>query len=174
LILLDRFPATRTKKLNSRGRWGGLDGCNLLGQVREKRATAKTVKNNRKHLIYFGLNLVLILVLLWSLMIYTSLFKGIPWYEPCGSQFLAILIISDPIFLVTGIALLILAKHYPISKLNKWLPFITIVGLSLPILIDGSLSKTTLLTGTAIGVMLLLLIIVAVVKRLVSSKIRTC
>ncbi len=119
--------------------------------------------------IFIVLNLSSLAVLLWSLMIYTSLFKGIPWYEPCGMQFLAILILSDPVFLILGIALFILGKFIPISLINKSLPLMAIAGLSLPILIGGGLSKTTLLIGTTIGMIILVLTIVSTVKDFISQ-----
>lgn len=123
-----------------------------------------------KPVVFVVLNLLLVLVLLWSLMIYTSLFKGMPWYEPCGLQFLAILALSDPVFLIIGIALLILGRFFHISRLNKGIPFIAIAGLSLPILIDGSLSIITIFTGSSIGVVLCLLIIAVTIKNLIHRR----
>ena len=58
-----------------------------------------------------ALNLVVFLCLLWSLMIYSSLFKGLPWYEPSGMQFLAVLGMSVPVLLITGVVLVTTAKR---------------------------------------------------------------
>jgi len=123
-----------------------------------------------KAFIYIALNLLLLLILSWSLMTYTSLFKGSPWYEPCGMQFLVIFILFDPAFLTIGIALHILGKYYHVSKLNKWLPFIAIVGLSLPIF--GPLN-TGIWIGLPVNVILFLLVIVEVILNLVRLKKQT-
>lgn len=130
------------------------------------------MKQVAKISLYLLFNLLLLLVLLWSLMIYTSLEKGLPWYEPCGMQFLVIFCMSDPAFLVLGIALFILGRFYRMRLFNKLLPFIAIAGLSLPILIDGSLSRSTLLAGTLIGAVLVFLVIAATIRNLLSQKRR--
>ena len=117
--------------------------------------------------IYVILNLLLLLTLLWSLTIYTSTFKGSPWYEPCGMQFLCILIFSDPAFLAVGVALLILSKYYRISRFNKLLPFIAIIGLSVPLF--GPLNKGIVI-GLPINVGLCVLVIVATAMNLIQNR----
>ncbi len=130
----------------------------------------KTTKHLWKSFIFVILNLAFLFVLLWSLMIYTSLFKNMPWYEPCGMQFLVIFLISDPAFLIIGVALLILGRFYRISRSNRWFPFIAIAALSVPILIDGSLSPITLLIGTSLGTVLCFLIIISTIRNLIIKR----
>jgi hypothetical protein len=115
-------------------------------------------------IIIIALNLVVFLCVLWSLMIYSSLFKGLPWYEPSGMQFLIVLAISDPVFLITGVVLLILRKTLVLSKWNVGLPFLAAVGLSLPILVDGSLSRGMQISGIVIGIVLVVAVLVTTAK----------
>jgi hypothetical protein len=117
-----------------------------------------------------ALNLVVLLCLLWTLMIYSSLFKGLPWYEPSGMQFLVVLGISVPAFLITGIILLILRRTLAISKWNVSLPFLAAVGLSLPILIDGSLSRGMQISGIVIGIALGIALLLTTVRRVMALK----
>jgi hypothetical protein len=126
----------------------------------------KNMKKNIKVVAFVVINLLYVGVLLWSLMVYTSLFKGVPWYEPCGTQFLGILFLSAPAFLILGISLFVLGKFIHIPFISKCLPLIAMAGLSLPITIDGSLSRITLLIGTVIGMAILMLTIVSIGKNL--------
>lgn len=52
-------------------------------------------------------------------MIYTSLNKNLPWYEPCGMQFLVVLILYCPALIVVGIAQITLGKFVKMSKWTK-------------------------------------------------------
>jgi len=117
-----------------------------------------------------ALNLVVFLCLLWSLMIYSSLFKGLPWYEPSGMQFLVVLAVSVPVFLITGIVLVILRKTLVVSKWNVSLPFLAAVGLSLPIFIDDSLSRGMQISGIVIGIALGIAVLVTTAKRVMDFK----
>jgi len=125
------------------------------------------MKKTSKQIIFITLSLFSLVFSLGSLMIYTSLFKGVPWYESCGLQFLGIFLWSDPGFLILGIALFILGRFIRISLFNRVLPLIAIVCLSLPILIDESLSRITLLIGAAIGIIIFVATIVSTVKNLI-------
>ncbi|MBA3052371.1 hypothetical protein KKF70_03150 [bacterium] len=127
----------------------------------------KREKSIMKSFVFVVLNLLSVLVLLSALVIYTSLFKIMPWYEPCGMQFLAIFMVFDPAFLIIGISLLVLDRFFHISRLNKWLPFIAIIGISLPVFLDGSISITTILFGTSIGIVLCVLTIATTIRSLV-------
>ncbi len=84
-------------------------------------------------------------------MIYTSLFKQSPWYEPCGMQFLAILIVSCPFLVMIGIGQIILGKFISISNAAKAFPFLACAGLGFPVLADGSLGTGMQIAGLVIG-----------------------
>ncbi|WP_404660408.1 hypothetical protein [Haloimpatiens myeolchijeotgali] len=90
-------------------------------------------------------------------MIYTSLNKNFPWYEPCGIQFLSIILISAPILLITGIVLMILNKKNILPKVSSLVSFYALAGITLPIIIDGSLSKITIFTGTILCIVFIVL-----------------
>ena len=115
------------------------------------------MKNLWKPIIFLNLNMLFLLVMFGSLVIYTSLFEAMPWHDPGGMQFLVIFIISDPALLIIGLVFMLINKYYPISKIHRWLPFIAAAGLTLPILIG--LSKITLLMGTLIAGLLSMLVI---------------
>jgi hypothetical protein len=121
---------------------------------------------NFKKITYMILNIVMICVLVFSLMIYTSLCKSLPWYDPCGTQFLAIIIISAPVLLIIGIILVFLDKKYTLQKINLILPFYALAGICLPILIDGSLSKITLSIGTILCISSIILTIVVFINHI--------
>jgi hypothetical protein len=110
------------------------------------------MKDKIKIYLLIILNAFFVVVVLWSMMIYTSLMSDkLPWYEPCGEQFLAILILSCPIFIIFGIIELLLGRFINIYKRLKYLPFICCFGMGLPILIDGSLWLGVQIVGTIFG-----------------------
>lgn len=120
------------------------------------------------------LNFFLILHLVGSLFIYTSLFRFVPWYEPCGQQFL-IIFIYVTIILLLGILQFFLSKFLEISKILKLLPFISIIALSAPILIDGSLSLAMRITGIVICLLLICSVIIFFIndfKKIHSNEIK--
>ena len=127
----------------------------------------KPIDKKRKLLIwklsFAFLNFFLILNLVGSLFIYTSLFRFVPWYEPCGQQFLIIFIYATIILLIE-ILQLFLGKFLAISKILKYLPFISIVTLCSPILIDGSLSLTMRIIGIVICLILICSVILFFIK----------
>lgn len=141
----------------------------ILKIMFEKGRMDTKIEHLWKTVIYCSLNLLLLLALLWSLRLYTSSFEKLPWYEPCGMQFLLIFLLSDPVFLAIGIALLILSRYYHISKLNKWLPFIAIAGLSLPLF--GPLNRGELI-GLPINIILCLLVVITTIANLINKKNR--
>ncbi|CAH2214178.1 hypothetical protein [Tepidibacter aestuarii] len=122
------------------------------------------MKEKIKSITYIVLNSLYIVVMGFSLMIYTSLNKNLPWYESCGTQFLAIPILSVPILLVLGICLKVLSKKYAMSSLNIKVPFYTIMGMFLPLVIDGGLSKITIAIGTFFCVAFVFVDIYAVIR----------
>jgi hypothetical protein len=75
--------------------------------------------------------------------------KKLPWYEPCGMQFLAILVISCPAMMMTGISYIVLGRFMRVGKQTKILPFATAVAIASLIFIDGSLGSGMQITGTA-------------------------
>ncbi len=132
----------------------------------------RKMKTIAKIILYITLNISLILVILWSLMIYTSLMsEKLPWYEPCGMQFLVILIISLPLFITIGVLEILLGKFMPISKTMKLLPFITGVGMALLVLVCGSLRFWMQITGTLIGLVSILVTIIYTIKDLTKIKL---
>ncbi len=72
----------------------------------------KLIPFNRvwKPILFTILNLLFIYIILTSLMIYTSLWKKMPWFEPCGMQFLHIIIFDAPVLLIIGIVISIFSK----------------------------------------------------------------
>ncbi|MCY6485756.1 hypothetical protein OW763_15635 [Clostridium aestuarii] len=122
---------------------------------------------NINNIIYTVLSLVEIVVLGFSLMIYTSLNKSLPWYDGCGMQFLVILIISVPLLLVIGVGLKILSKKYNIRRLNIKIPFLASISIAAPILLDGSLNRVLIAIG---GCMCTVFIIITIYLVIVHFK----
>jgi len=91
----------------------------------------------------------------------------LPWYEPCGMQFLVILVFSCPVYILIGIMLRILGKFITISKRVKMLPFLCCLGLGLPILIDGGLGLGMQIAGTLIGLLTIFVTIPFVILDLI-------
>jgi len=137
-------------------------------RFRFKKENEDTKKNRlQKMILYVVFNLLLLWALLGSLMIYTSTIEGLPWYEPCGMQFLIIFIFFAPAFLAIGAVLFILSKYYHISRLSKSLPFIAAAGLSLPLF--GPLNRGISI-GLPINIALCLLVVAATVMNLMHGK----
>jgi len=117
--------------------------------------------------LFILLNLSNLLVIGWSLMIYSSLYEWVPWHEGCGMQFIAIFIVSIPAFFVLGIALLILGRFIKISLLNRLLPFIALATFVLPIA-DGGLRGWCIGTGNILGASLVPVLVVSTVANIVA------
>ena len=63
-----------------------------------------------------------LLVIVWSLGIYVSVYEWCPWHEGSGMQLVAVFITSAPAFLVLGVALLILGRtiRIPLPNILRW------------------------------------------------------
>ncbi|MFC1497908.1 hypothetical protein ACFLS1_05480 [Verrucomicrobiota bacterium] len=124
-----------------------------------------------KQIIY----LCLILAFLWacwfSFTIYTSLMsKHLPWYEPCGMQFLVILVFSCPVMFGIGIAYIILGRFMPIGKPTKILPFVTGTAITSLVFIDDSLGLGMQVAGAACCVLAAISMICLAIKDLAFRK----
>lgn len=120
--------------------------------------------NKKRSLFVTLLNLILTLTIVFSEYIYSSYYSVFSWYENCGTQFLAILIISAPIFIILIVIYYFLSKKYPISNLNKKLPLIALLVFLGPILIDLSLSDFFITIGAILGLCLSLVSIIVLFK----------
>jgi hypothetical protein len=104
-------------------------------------------------------------------MIYTSLMsESLPWYEPCGMQFLIIIVYSTPALIAVGIVNIILARFIKLSKTAKIFPFIIAVALVLPVLIDGSLGYEMQIIGAALSIIGAVGIIIITIRELIREK----
>ncbi len=122
--------------------------------------------------IFVTLNSLLFLALLGSLILYVTVYNG---EDPLVLMVMYILFF--PAFFIVGIALLILGRFFHVSTLNKWLPFIAIPGLFLPILLFGifmgvyqGISDAGLLAGVLIAAVLCAFVIATTVKNLISQR----
>ena len=102
------------------------------------------------------LNIIFILITLSSVMIYSSLFERLPWFDPDGMQFLFIPVISFPSLFVIFCFKYLLCSYIGISKKLKFLPIISSFGFLLPVLIDDELGIIMQVTGVLIGILTLL------------------
>ena len=99
-------------------------------------------------IVYHTLAVIFIVSCAFSFIIYTSLLSEyIPWHDPCGMQFLAIVIISCPAMFITGIIYLVLSRYMQIRKTTILLPFITAAIIGSLLFIDGSLGLIMQLVG---------------------------
>ncbi len=105
--------------------------------------------------ITFMLNILLVLNILFSEYIYSSYFTFVNWYESCGTQFLAIFIISLPIFLGLWILYYIISKKYNVKSIGSELSIISAIIFILPLLLDLSLSDTLITIGAIGGIITL-------------------
>ena len=121
------------------------------------------MRKRLKVILYVLINLFFILSVFLSLTIYTSLMsEKLSWYEPCGMQFLAVVFILCPTFLIIGILQLILGRFMAISKWSKLSPFICLGGMGLPIFLDGSLGLAMQITGILAGIVAITMTIIFV------------
>jgi len=123
-----------------------------------KQGNALKIVQVLRYSLYLSLSLIFIGACVFALMIYTSLMDSrLPWYEPCGMQFLAILVMSAPLMCGISLGFCLLGRFMPVSLPACALPFATaILTASLP-LIDGSLSLWMQLSGTLILVIAIVL-----------------
>ena len=108
----------------------------------------------KKSISIIILNFLLILAILFSEYVYSSYYDMFSWYENCGTQFLAIIIISTPIFAILSIIYNLLGKKGIVTGLNKNLPIISLVVFLAPLLLDLSLSNVLITIGAILGLVL--------------------
>lgn len=120
--------------------------------------------SKKRSLLLMILNFILTLTIVFSEYIYSSYFNIFSWYENCGTQFLAILIISTPLFLILSVIYHFLGKKHNITNLNKKLPLIALLVFLAPILIDLRLSKLFITIGGILGFCLCLISIIILFK----------
>jgi len=119
-------------------------------------------KSKRK-MVVLSINIIIIFFSLFALMIYTSLDN-----EPDGGQFL-LLIALTPIFLLLALVRRIEIEKRIASKINALIPFILAVSVSLPVFIDGSLSKSMRIIGFSVNSLFLIILIITLVIDLKSE-----
>jgi len=119
-----------------------------------------------KAAVFLLLNVLQLLVLALALMVFTSLIKGVPWYEPCGLQVLAIWTRIAPALVVLGLLLLLIGLILPISKLSRALPFLGAAALSLAITCHW---KLLVILGVSATSALILSVIFVTIRDLIRS-----
>lgn len=110
----------------------------------------------KRSILLMILNLILTITILFSEYIYSSYYSIFSWYENSGIQFLAILIISTPIFLILSIIFYFLGKKNIVLGLNKKLPIISLLAFLGPILLDSNLSDVLIMIVSLLGFLLCL------------------
>ncbi len=120
-----------------------------------------------KQILFVIINILLLLLISKSLMIFTSLMsEKLPWYEPCGMQFLIIYFFVLLFFVIGGFEVAI-GGFIPISKTIKLLPFVTGIIMALIVTIGGPLKLWMQILGTSIGLLSAIVAIVFTVKDLI-------
>lgn len=122
------------------------------------------MKNQKTPVILVMLNLILTTNIFFSEYVYLSRYRIFSWYENSGTQFLAILIISTPIFLLLIITYHFLGKKNMVRDLNKKLPTISLLVFLIPIMMDLSLSDLFLTIGALLGFILCLVSLIILFK----------
>lgn len=122
-----------------------------------------------KSLSLIILNLLLTITIIFSEYVYSSHFDIFSWYENCGTQFLAIIIISVPILIVLSLIYYRLGKKGIVTGLNKNLPIIALMVFLLPLLLDLSLSDVLITIGFILGGILLLVSIFINIKYIIKK-----
>ncbi|MCR8746807.1 hypothetical protein [Romboutsia lituseburensis] len=126
------------------------------------------MSNKKRSVILIILNLILTLTIFFSEYIYSSYYSIFSWYENCGTQFLAILMISTPIFLILSIIYYFLGKKNIVTGLNKNLPIISLVVFLAPLLLDLSLSSLLITIGALLGFCLCITTIIVFFKSIIN------
>ncbi|CEN76191.1 Uncharacterised protein [[Clostridium] sordellii] len=121
-------------------------------------------KTKKYSIIFFILNLLLTATIVLSEYIYSSYYNVFSWYENCGTQFLIILIISIPIFILLSVLYYLLGRKNIISGLSKNLPLISLGVFLIPIIIDTSLSPAVVSVGTFLGFCVLITSVFTLLK----------
>ncbi|EHQ91012.1 hypothetical protein [Desulfosporosinus youngiae] len=106
---------------------------------------------NNRFILQTIIYIVTLVGIILAFVIYTSLYD-VPWRMPEGFQFLHFIFTTPIVFGAIGIVNLFInrEKQGLIGILNKLHPFLIIVALALPILIDDSLSELTTMTGSVL------------------------
>ena len=78
-------------------------------------------------LVYSLLTMLFLYLCFESFFIFTSLIREVPWYEPCGMQFLGVIFVACPGMIMVGVGYLILAKFADIGKYTMIMPFLTML-----------------------------------------------
>lgn len=106
---------------------------------------------NNRFILQTIIYIVTLVGIILAFVIYTSLYD-VPWRTPERFQFLHFIFTTPIVFGAIGIVNLFInrEKQGLIGILNKLHPFLIIVALALPILIDGSLSELTTMTGSVL------------------------
>lgn len=128
------------------------------------------MRNIKSKILLLVLNSILFMTILLSEYVYTSYYPQVSWHENSGTQFLVIVMISVPMFLVLSIIYYFLGKKGAVKGLNKNLPLLALLVFMLPILLDGSLSFVLITIGTILGAILTLISIWSVVKSMISKE----
>jgi len=89
-------------------------------------------KDTIKAILLVIINSLCVLTLLCSIMVYTSDNINMPWRSDMMFVFLVIPFFCDPLLCLIALALLILNKFYKLSMLNRALPIIAVVFISIP------------------------------------------
>lgn len=106
-----------------------------------------TLKNKIKLVLLIAFNIVILIVVVHALTIYTSLIPGLPWFDPCGMQFIVLWFLHFRAFLFIGVISIFFGRFFGMSLLPRFLPFMTGVGI-LVIFPDQTLPFYLLALGT--------------------------
>lgn len=96
--------------------------------------------------------------------VYLSYYPQVSWYENSGTQFLIILLISVPFFLILGLIYYFIGRKKSTIKINSKMCFIAIAVFLIPIILDGSLSPILIAIGTILGGITILGMIYIIIK----------
>ena len=122
------------------------------------------MKIKKRSILLLILNLVLTLTIFLSEYVYSSYFSMFSWYENCGEQFLIIIMISTPVFLILSGVYHFLNKKYEMTALNAKLPLISLAVFLLPLLLDLSLSSILITIGAILGLCLCVVSLIVLVR----------
>ena len=88
--------------------------------------------------VFLLLAILHLIALGFGLLIYTSMFKWAPWFEPCGMQIFAIFTCIVPVLCLLGVLVVLLGLILPLSIPTRLAAFLGAGILSLPLgLADG-------------------------------------
>jgi hypothetical protein len=109
--------------------------------------------------LFIFFNALFIADILWAAIIYTSLMSDkLPWYDPCGMQFIIILALVCPVLIFVGVFQLLFGKILKTSLVTRILPFVSCLALAIPIFADGGLGYLMQVTGVLITIITIVVI----------------